>query len=289
MQANVTYLSMYRADEDSVHRVCCERATQLYSLGGGAGEARFVQAEDSESKLSRLLMASWLRHLLTILQICTNKAHWIRLKYIKSVGLLVAISSTNYVSEIILSNTVFLAIDNHDISGKPFPFAEVEQYFIGRVWLITLCRQTFSQYVPCYEKVNSQYIPVWCIFVTRRLCLSMSCFGLCCYEKVVSQYIPFGALLLWLFFSFNMSCFFSISHFVSEYVHFGALLLRQGFFWICPIWDHALTSGLFLKISYLRSLCYERVFSEYVLSGAMLLREDLFWIFCALLLWEGFS
>ena len=27
--------SMYRAGEVSVHRACCERATQLYSLGGG--------------------------------------------------------------------------------------------------------------------------------------------------------------------------------------------------------------------------------------------------------------
>ena len=26
---------MYRADEVSVHRACCERATQPYSLGGG--------------------------------------------------------------------------------------------------------------------------------------------------------------------------------------------------------------------------------------------------------------
>ena len=28
--------SMYRADESSVHRAFCERATQHYSLGGGA-------------------------------------------------------------------------------------------------------------------------------------------------------------------------------------------------------------------------------------------------------------
>ena len=27
--------NMYRADEVSVHRACCERATQPYSLGGG--------------------------------------------------------------------------------------------------------------------------------------------------------------------------------------------------------------------------------------------------------------
>ena len=29
--------SMYRAGEVSIHRACCERATQPYSLGGGGG------------------------------------------------------------------------------------------------------------------------------------------------------------------------------------------------------------------------------------------------------------
>ena len=38
--------SMYRADEDFVHRACCERATQPYSLGGGG--VRFVQAQDQQ-------------------------------------------------------------------------------------------------------------------------------------------------------------------------------------------------------------------------------------------------
>ena len=38
--------SMYRADEVSVHRVCCELATQPYSLGGGG--VRFVQAEKQQ-------------------------------------------------------------------------------------------------------------------------------------------------------------------------------------------------------------------------------------------------
>ena len=34
---------MYRAAEVSVHRACCERATQPYSLGGAAGgEVRFL-------------------------------------------------------------------------------------------------------------------------------------------------------------------------------------------------------------------------------------------------------
>ena len=37
--------SMYRAGEVSVHRACCERATQPYSLGGGV---RFVQAQDQQ-------------------------------------------------------------------------------------------------------------------------------------------------------------------------------------------------------------------------------------------------
>ena len=36
--------SMYRAGEVSVHRACCERATQPYSLGG----ARFVQSQDQQ-------------------------------------------------------------------------------------------------------------------------------------------------------------------------------------------------------------------------------------------------
>ena len=31
---NIIY-SMYRAGEVSMHRACCERATQPYSLGGG--------------------------------------------------------------------------------------------------------------------------------------------------------------------------------------------------------------------------------------------------------------
>ena len=32
--------SMYRAGVVSVHRACCERATQPYSLGGGGGLGR---------------------------------------------------------------------------------------------------------------------------------------------------------------------------------------------------------------------------------------------------------
>ena len=39
---------MYRADEVSVHRACCERATQSYSLGGGGGWVRFDQAQDQQ-------------------------------------------------------------------------------------------------------------------------------------------------------------------------------------------------------------------------------------------------
>ena len=37
--------SMYRAGELSVHRACCERATQPYLLGG---EVRFIQAQDQQ-------------------------------------------------------------------------------------------------------------------------------------------------------------------------------------------------------------------------------------------------
>ena len=37
--------SMYRAGEVSVHRACCERATQPYSLGR---EVRFIQAQDQQ-------------------------------------------------------------------------------------------------------------------------------------------------------------------------------------------------------------------------------------------------
>ena len=38
--------SMYRAGEVSVHRACCERATQPYSLGGGG--VRFIQVQDQQ-------------------------------------------------------------------------------------------------------------------------------------------------------------------------------------------------------------------------------------------------
>ena len=37
--------SMYRAGEVAVHRACCERATQPYSL---EGEVRFIQAQDQQ-------------------------------------------------------------------------------------------------------------------------------------------------------------------------------------------------------------------------------------------------
>ena len=37
--------SMYRAGEVSIHRACCERATQPYLL---EGEVRFVQAQDQQ-------------------------------------------------------------------------------------------------------------------------------------------------------------------------------------------------------------------------------------------------
>ena len=41
---------MYRAGEVSVHRACCERATQPYSLGG---EIRFDQAQDQQVVTTR--------------------------------------------------------------------------------------------------------------------------------------------------------------------------------------------------------------------------------------------
>ena len=37
---------MYRAGEVSVHRACCERATQPYFVGGGGGGLRFIQAQE---------------------------------------------------------------------------------------------------------------------------------------------------------------------------------------------------------------------------------------------------
>ena len=42
---------MYRAGEVSVHRACCERATQPYSLGGGG--VRFDQAQDQQMVTTR--------------------------------------------------------------------------------------------------------------------------------------------------------------------------------------------------------------------------------------------
>ena len=41
---------MYRAGEVCVHRACCERATQPYSLGGGV---RFDQAQDQQMVTTR--------------------------------------------------------------------------------------------------------------------------------------------------------------------------------------------------------------------------------------------
>ena len=41
---------MYRAGEVSVHRACCEPATQLYSFGG---EVRFDQAQDQQMVTTR--------------------------------------------------------------------------------------------------------------------------------------------------------------------------------------------------------------------------------------------
>ena len=38
---------MYRAGKVSVHRACCEQATQPFSLEGG-GDVRFVQAQDQQ-------------------------------------------------------------------------------------------------------------------------------------------------------------------------------------------------------------------------------------------------
>ena len=42
---------MYRAGEVSVHRACCERATQPYSVGGGG--VRFDQAQDQQVVTTR--------------------------------------------------------------------------------------------------------------------------------------------------------------------------------------------------------------------------------------------
>ena len=41
--------SIYRAGEVSIHRACCEWATQSYTLGGGwARVLRFVQAQNQQ-------------------------------------------------------------------------------------------------------------------------------------------------------------------------------------------------------------------------------------------------
>ena len=47
---NANIYNMYRAGEVSVHRACCERATQPYSLGG---EVRFDQAQDQQVVTTR--------------------------------------------------------------------------------------------------------------------------------------------------------------------------------------------------------------------------------------------
>ena len=59
--------SMYRADEVSVHRACCKRATQPYSLGGGGG-VRFIQAEDQHvlPLRSSRMVAEYFFHSLSI-------------------------------------------------------------------------------------------------------------------------------------------------------------------------------------------------------------------------------
>ena len=43
---------MYRAGEIAVHRACCERATQPYSLAGGG--VRFDQAQNQQVVTTRV-------------------------------------------------------------------------------------------------------------------------------------------------------------------------------------------------------------------------------------------
>ena len=58
--------SMYRAGEVSVHRACCERATQPYSLGGGGTNCQVSRPAGFGKELFILFAASAFRKLASI-------------------------------------------------------------------------------------------------------------------------------------------------------------------------------------------------------------------------------
>ena len=66
--------NIYRAGEVSVHRACCEQATQTYSFGGG-GRIRFIQTQDqqmvTECLLTRSMLIKMYYHFMVCACICT--------------------------------------------------------------------------------------------------------------------------------------------------------------------------------------------------------------------------
>ena len=54
--------SIYREVEVSVHRACCERTTQPYSLGGVGGGVRVIQATDLQ--MLQHVVREWLDFIL---------------------------------------------------------------------------------------------------------------------------------------------------------------------------------------------------------------------------------
>ena len=72
--------SMYRAGEVSVHRTCCERATQLYSIGGGGTIYPGSRPADvttrsprivAECKLTRSMLIKMCYHFMVCTCFCT--------------------------------------------------------------------------------------------------------------------------------------------------------------------------------------------------------------------------
>ena len=74
------FYSMYRAGEVSVHRACCERATQPYSLGGGGSIYPGSRPTDvttrsprmvAECLLTRSMLIKMYYHFMVCTCICT--------------------------------------------------------------------------------------------------------------------------------------------------------------------------------------------------------------------------
>ena len=72
--------SMYRADELSIHRACCERATQPYSLGGGGTNYPGSRPADvttrsprmvAECLLTRSMLIKMYYHFMVCACVCT--------------------------------------------------------------------------------------------------------------------------------------------------------------------------------------------------------------------------